>query len=224
MYSSTLSLTSAPDGVGGQRHDPTALPLVRKRGTHCTEGWVGPMAVLDGCGKSRPLPRFDPRTVQPVASRYTDCAIPTHGASCTHCIIYGTTRIRCGRCREEKHLCHGTTHAGSHRSLTKEARVHVGISDGRDDTWAEFSTSISACNSSNAPYSQIHHRHCIILATDSLVKPHTYKAVAKGLVRSDVLTIVQGPAKERASRLAAPWGQSIKDAKGSPDESGIWCQ
>ena len=27
MYSSTLSLTSALDGVGGQRHAPPALPL-----------------------------------------------------------------------------------------------------------------------------------------------------------------------------------------------------
>jgi hypothetical protein len=33
---------------------------------------------VDGCGKSRPPPGFDPRTVQPVASRYTDWAIPTH--------------------------------------------------------------------------------------------------------------------------------------------------
>jgi len=37
---------------------------------------VGPRASLDGCGKSRPLPGFDPRAVQPVSSRYTDCAIP----------------------------------------------------------------------------------------------------------------------------------------------------
>ena len=29
---------------------------------------------LDRCGKSRPPPGFDPRTVQPVASRYTDYA------------------------------------------------------------------------------------------------------------------------------------------------------
>jgi hypothetical protein len=28
--------------------------------------------------KIPPSPRFDPRTVQPVASRYTDCAIPAH--------------------------------------------------------------------------------------------------------------------------------------------------
>ena len=32
---------------------------------------MGPRAGLDRCGKSRPPPRFDPRTVQPVASRYT---------------------------------------------------------------------------------------------------------------------------------------------------------
>ena len=43
-------------------------------GTHCTGGWVGPRAGLDWCGKSRPPPGFDPWTVQPVASRYTDCA------------------------------------------------------------------------------------------------------------------------------------------------------
>jgi hypothetical protein len=44
--------------------------------THCTGGWVGPRAGLDGCGKSRPPPPgFDPRTAKPVASRYTDWAI-----------------------------------------------------------------------------------------------------------------------------------------------------
>ena len=37
---------------------------------------MGPTAGLDGCGKSRPPPGFDPRTVQSVASRYTDWAIP----------------------------------------------------------------------------------------------------------------------------------------------------
>jgi hypothetical protein len=35
---------------------------------------VGPTAGLDRCGKSCPPPGFDPRTVQPVASRYTDYA------------------------------------------------------------------------------------------------------------------------------------------------------
>jgi len=48
--------------VGGQRHAPAALPL-------------GHPAGLDGCGKSRPPSGFDPRTVQRVASRYTDYAV-----------------------------------------------------------------------------------------------------------------------------------------------------
>jgi hypothetical protein len=70
-YSSTLSLTSALDGVGGQRHAPADLspgkslyPLYRRLS--------GPQAGLVGCGKSPPPLGFDPRTVQPVASRYTD--------------------------------------------------------------------------------------------------------------------------------------------------------
>ena len=48
----------------------------RRPGTHCVGGWLGPRAGLDWCGKSLPPPGFDSRTVQPVASRYTDCAIP----------------------------------------------------------------------------------------------------------------------------------------------------
>ena len=35
---------------------------------------MGLRAGLDRCGKSRHPPGFDPRTVQPVASRYTDYA------------------------------------------------------------------------------------------------------------------------------------------------------
>jgi len=35
---------------------------------------VGLRAGLDSCGKSRPPPGFDPRTVQPAGSRYTDYA------------------------------------------------------------------------------------------------------------------------------------------------------
>ena len=76
MYSSTLPSTLALDGgVGGQRHAPAALPPGERPGTHCIGGWVGLRAGLDGCGKSRPPPGFDPRTVQAVASRYMDCVI-----------------------------------------------------------------------------------------------------------------------------------------------------
>ena len=54
---------------------PRPLYPRERPGTHCTGGWVGPRAGLDGCGKSRPPPGFDPRTVKLAASRYTDWAI-----------------------------------------------------------------------------------------------------------------------------------------------------
>jgi hypothetical protein len=41
--------------VGGQRHDPTTLPPVKRPGTHCAGGWVAPSAGLHWCGNSRPL-------------------------------------------------------------------------------------------------------------------------------------------------------------------------
>ena len=47
-------------------------PRGKRHGTHCTGGWVGLTAGLDGCGISRPPPGFDPRVVQPVASRSID--------------------------------------------------------------------------------------------------------------------------------------------------------
>jgi len=58
-------------GAGDQCHAPAALPQERP-GTHCIGGWVDPRAGLDGCRKSHPPPGFDPQTIQPVASRYTD--------------------------------------------------------------------------------------------------------------------------------------------------------
>ena len=62
---------------GGWRSKPSSLPLYpwEYPCTHCRGGWVNPREGLDGCERSF-LPRFDPRTVKPVASRYTDCAIP----------------------------------------------------------------------------------------------------------------------------------------------------
>jgi hypothetical protein len=65
-------------GVGGQRHAPAALPLGKRPSTHCIGGWVGPRAGLDGLRKISPPPGFDPWTVQPLASCYTDYAIPAH--------------------------------------------------------------------------------------------------------------------------------------------------
>ena len=67
--SSTLSLNTVLDGMGGQRHSVAISP--RKRpGIHCVGGRVGPTADPDRCGISHPSPGFDLRTVQAVASRY----------------------------------------------------------------------------------------------------------------------------------------------------------
>ena len=52
--------------MGGQRHDPSALPPGKDPVPIVQEsGWV-PRAGLDRWGKSRPPPGFDPRPVQPV--------------------------------------------------------------------------------------------------------------------------------------------------------------
>ena len=69
-------------GWAGQRHASAAIYPRERPGTHCTGGWVGPRAGLDSCGKSRPPPGFDPRTVQPVASRYTDWATGPFEVEC----------------------------------------------------------------------------------------------------------------------------------------------
>jgi hypothetical protein len=67
----------------GQRHAPAALYPRKGPGTHCTGGLVGPRAGLDRSGKSRPPPGFDPRTVEPVVSRYTGYVTrPTEDGYC----------------------------------------------------------------------------------------------------------------------------------------------
>jgi len=40
--------------VGGQRHAPAALPLGKRRLSHCTGGWMGLGDTLDGYEKHRP--------------------------------------------------------------------------------------------------------------------------------------------------------------------------
>jgi hypothetical protein len=57
----------------GQVVNTTHRPLypLERPGTHFVGGWVCLRASLGGYGKSRPT-EFDPRTVQPVASRNTN--------------------------------------------------------------------------------------------------------------------------------------------------------
>jgi hypothetical protein len=64
--------------VGGQLHAPAALRPGKRPDTHCTRGWVGPQGRSGRVRKISPPPGFDPRTVQPVASRCTDYAISAH--------------------------------------------------------------------------------------------------------------------------------------------------
>jgi len=63
--------------VGSQCHAPATLPPGKTR--HPFYRMLGgPRSGLDGCRKSRPPPGFDTLTAQPVASHYTDWAIPAH--------------------------------------------------------------------------------------------------------------------------------------------------
>ena len=57
---------------GCSKPRPGSLTLGKEIVTHCSGGWVGPRAGLGGCGKSHRQRGFNPRAVQPVASRYTD--------------------------------------------------------------------------------------------------------------------------------------------------------
>jgi len=64
-------------GVGGQRHVPAALPPGKTR-YPLYRRLDGPQSRSGQVRKISPPPSvgFDPRTVQLVASRYTDYAIP----------------------------------------------------------------------------------------------------------------------------------------------------
>ena len=55
MYSCTLPSTSALDRGGWSTPCPGRFTPRERLGTHCTGGWVGPRAGLDGCEKCRPL-------------------------------------------------------------------------------------------------------------------------------------------------------------------------
>ena len=71
-YTSTLSLTSALDGVGGKRQALATLHPGKDPGTHCLGGLEGPRAGMNGCGKFHPHRDSIPRKVQPEAMSYPD--------------------------------------------------------------------------------------------------------------------------------------------------------
>ena len=73
MCGSTLLSTSALDVGGWSTPRPVRFTPGERPGTHFIGGCVGPQGpVWTFVEKSHRPPGFDPRTVQSVASRYTD--------------------------------------------------------------------------------------------------------------------------------------------------------
>ena len=103
MYSSTLSLTSALDGVGGQRHAPAALspgkdpvPILQEDGGAPEPVWMG-----EENRDSNPGPS--------VASRYTDYTIPAYVQ------FYKQNRKNHLQCRRKASPLQTRTELGSRR-------------------------------------------------------------------------------------------------------------
>jgi len=62
--------------MSGQGHATAVLHTGERHGTHCTGCWVGPYGRSGWARKISPLLSLNLRTIQPVASRCTDCTIP----------------------------------------------------------------------------------------------------------------------------------------------------
>ena len=95
-YSCTLSLSSAQDGGGCSTYAPAALPP-GKNGYPLYRRLGGPKGRSGQVRKISPLPAFDPRTVQPVASRYTVYAIPDPFNCKVKCTLVQALRLCTGR-------------------------------------------------------------------------------------------------------------------------------
>jgi hypothetical protein len=90
--------------VGGQRHASAALPPGKTR-YPLYRMLGGPQVQSERLLKIAPPPGIDPRTVQPVESRYTDCALPTHvgiesGVYVTELQESSALRVPCGPLRQ----------------------------------------------------------------------------------------------------------------------------
>jgi hypothetical protein len=71
-----LLFSSALGGGGWSAPRPGRFKPRERPGAHFMAGWMGPRVGLEGCGKSTSPQRLDPWTLQPIASRYTNRAIP----------------------------------------------------------------------------------------------------------------------------------------------------
>jgi len=63
--------------MGGQRHAPAVLPPRKRPGALCYRRLGEPQGRSERVRKISPPTGFDPRTVQSLASRYTDYLLPT---------------------------------------------------------------------------------------------------------------------------------------------------
>jgi hypothetical protein len=78
-YNYTLSLTSALfEGLGGQCPAPAALSPGKVNQYPLYRRLAGPKGRSEQVQKTSPPPVSDPGTVQPLVSRYTNFAIPSH--------------------------------------------------------------------------------------------------------------------------------------------------
>ena len=77
MYKCTISLTLALEGWEFKTRPRSLYPWERDAYLTVHEAGWNPGPFWTGTENSS-LPGFDPRIFQPLASRYTDCAIPAH--------------------------------------------------------------------------------------------------------------------------------------------------
>ena len=82
--------------VSGQRHAPASLPPGNtQHPLYRSQSRYGRVR------KISPKPGLDPGTFQPVASRYTDYAIPAHCKTCNRAIYANITASFSPRCRQK---------------------------------------------------------------------------------------------------------------------------
>jgi hypothetical protein len=81
-YSSTLSLTSALDGGGWSTPRPGCFTPGKETRYSLYRRLDGPQGRSELVRKILLPPGFDPLTVYPVASRYTDYSIPSYSYTC----------------------------------------------------------------------------------------------------------------------------------------------
>jgi hypothetical protein len=88
-------------GASGQRHAPAAF-LPGKNQYWLYRGLGEPQGRSRRVKKISLAPGFDPRTVQLVASRYTDWAIPAHPPIKNYNLFIINSFVRCVNCEQQQ--------------------------------------------------------------------------------------------------------------------------